>query len=235
MHYAIKGFNPSTLIDWDWHVASIIYMPGCNFRCPFCHSSALVLAPESLETVPFAHIRGYLRQQKGWIDGVVIQGGEPTESPWLADMLREIKQLGLGVKLDTNGYEPETLRRLIADSLIDYAAMDIKTVLCAERYRQAAGVCIDTDRIRRSIALVKEHLADYEFRTTVVPGLVSREDIIAIAREITPCRRYVLQQFAADDTLQAPWNGNKPYSAQHLEEFATVARKFVKEVTVRGV
>ena len=234
MNYLIKGFNPSTMIDWEGHVACIIYMPGCNFRCPFCHSSRLALAPDSIENIPFENIRIHLQQQKRWIDGVVIQGGEPTICAWLPDMLRELKAMGLKVKLDTNGYEPEVLKQLIEGKLVDYIALDIKTALDPERYRQAAGVEVDIERVRRSIAIVKDLMPDYEFRTTIVPDMIQREDIIAIAKLIAPCRRYVIQQFAPEDTLAGQWKGTEPYSAEVLAELAAAARQFVKEVRVRG-
>ena len=123
----IKGHLPVTLLDWEGKVATVLFLGGCNFRCPFCHNPELVLRPDEQPTVPFEDVTAYLAGKKGWIDGVVITGGEPTLSPGLRPLIEKIRALGYPVKLDTNGSNPSVLGALLDAGLVDYVAMDIKS------------------------------------------------------------------------------------------------------------
>ncbi len=232
--YPIKGFNPNTLIDWEGKLASIIYLPGCNFRCPFCHSSRLVLEPQLIPSIPFKEIKQFLKQKKGWIDGVVIGGGEPTLYEDLASLLKEIKDLGLLVKLDTNGTKPELIQKLIAQKLIDYIALDIKAPLERQKYELAAGGSVDIDKIKKSIEILLKRDINYEFRTTVVRSLLAREDILEIARSLPGAKRYILQQFNPKDTLDRKMSEIKPYLIEELKKMAQFAKEFVQDCFVRG-
>ncbi|MBU2063848.1 MAG: anaerobic ribonucleoside-triphosphate reductase activating protein, partial [Candidatus Omnitrophica bacterium] len=136
MAYQIKGFNPHTFIDWEGKLASVIYLPGCNFRCPFCHTKDLVSGIDTLSNIPLEQIERFLDQKKGWIDSIVIGGGEPTLHNDLAQLLTELKNYGLLVKLDTNGTRPDVLGNLLSAKLVDYIAMDVKAPLVKEKYEQ---------------------------------------------------------------------------------------------------
>jgi pyruvate formate lyase activating enzyme len=235
MAYPIKGFNPHTFIDWEGMLSSVIYLPGCNFRCPFCHSSVLVKDPDSLKTVPFEHIERYVETKDGWLDAMVIQGGEPTLYEQLPELLRDIKRLGLKIKVDTNGSRPEMLDRVIGQKLVDYIAMDIKAPLEAGKYSQATLIPADIGMIKESIALLLKSNIEYEFRTTVVPTIIGQKDIIEIAKSIGNAKKYILQQFDPKDTMDESLSEVKPYDPQTLEQWAGLAREFVKTCSVRGI
>lgn len=234
MTYPIKGFNPHTFIDWDGKLACVIYLPGCNFRCSFCHSSVLVTAPESLKTVPFEHIERFVKGKKGWIDAMIIGGGEPTLYKQLPELLKEIKKMKLLIKLDTNGSNPEMIENLISQGLVDYIAMDIKAPLDSAKYEQAAGTFVDINAIQKSIDILLNNKVDYEFRTTVVPAFIERADIISIAQSISKAKKYILQQFDPKDIMDKSLSTVKPYSLEMLNQMACLAREFVKNCSVRG-
>ncbi|MBU1045061.1 MAG: anaerobic ribonucleoside-triphosphate reductase activating protein [Candidatus Omnitrophica bacterium] len=233
--YPIKGFNPHTFIDWDGMLACVIYLPGCNFLCPFCHSSVLATDPDSLKTVPFEHIERFIKEKKGWIDAMIIGGGEPTLYKQLPDLIKDIKKMQLLVKLDTNGSNPRMLADLISQGLVDYVAMDIKSSLEQSNYDKAAGVSVDLIAIRKSIDILLNSGIDYEFRTTFVPTLVERADIINIAQAISGAKKFVLQQFDPKDILDCRLSAIKPHTPEVLNQAASLAREFVKNCSVRGI
>ncbi len=206
MAYPIKGFLETSFSDWPGRVVSVLFLPSCNLRCPFCHNHGLVLQPDQFETFPWDFILEKLRQRRGWVDGVCLTGGEPTVHPWLPRLIRELKSnRGLtltgeppAVKLDSNGTHPEVLRELLAEGLIDYLALDLKAPLKADRYSVLTGVPCgkeEIDRIQASVQVLLGGKVDYEFRTTVVPTLLEEEDIYALARRVRGARRYTLQSF----------------------------------------
>ena len=206
MPYPIKGFLETSFSDWPGRVVSVLFLPSCNLRCPFCHNHGLVLQPDQFETFPWDFILEKLRQRRGWIDGVCLTGGEPTVHPWLPRLIQELKSnrsLTLtgeppAVKLDSNGTHPEVLRELLAEGLIDYVALDLKAPLRADRYSVLTGVPWGEegiDRIQASVQILLEGKVDYEFRTTVVPTLLEEEEIYALARRVGGARRYTLQSF----------------------------------------
>ena len=139
----IKGFIDLSLSDWDGKLCSVIFLPGCNLRCPFCYNSTLVLHPETVETVPFLHVEDYLRKQRSWIDGVCITGGEPTIHKDLPELCSKLKETGFLVKVDTNGTYPKMVKKLIDNGLVDYIAMDIKAPLTVEKYSKATGANVE--------------------------------------------------------------------------------------------
>lgn len=179
----IIGFIETSLIDWDGHIVSSIYLPGCNFRCPYCHNKNAVLNPESFEEVPWAYIENYIEDNRDFLDGIVVSGGEPTIHSDLPDLLKKLKAMGLKIKLDTNGTNPDMLQMLIHEKLIDYIAMDVKSPL-TKKYSDLVGIDLDLDTIKRSIDLIESSGIDYEFRTTVVPILLSENDVLEIISEL---------------------------------------------------
>lgn len=233
----IGGFQKNSLIDWEGRVAAVVFITGCNFRCPFCHNPELVIEPEAeANNGPdtAAGILAYLEQWKGWLEGVVVTGGEPTVHSALPDFLSEIKRKSLPVKLDSNGSNPVLLEEIIEAGLVDFIAIDIKTALEPERYRRACGQTVDLKPIRRSISLVMEGGCDYEFRSTVVPGLFDQDEIELIAEAISGARRYVLQQFKPGRCLDPAYNRREPYPDAYLRQLQARVSGHVSACLIRG-
>jgi len=232
----IRGLLPSTLIDWPGKIATILFLPGCNLRCGYCHAADL-LRPGG-EEIPFAHVREYLAAKRAWIDGVVVCGGEPTIHPTLPALCRELKALGMAVKLDTNGTRPEVLARLIADGLIDAVSMDVKTTLDG-RMVELAGCAVDLEALERSIALLLEAPLEVEFRTTCCPAYVDRDAVEWIARRVGPRQgrpgaAYVLQRYEPSHAQEPALRELRPYTAGEMEELLATARKFNPKTRLRG-
>lgn len=233
----IGGLQKVTLVDYPGKIACTIFLSGCNFRCPFCYSKELVL-PENIKNHPQLiedEIFSFLEQRKGLLEGVVLCGGEPTINSDLPDLCQRIKKLGFFLKLDTNGSNPEMLKRLIDEKLIDYIAMDIKAPLTQEKYNYFTGVNLPIEKIKESIALIKNCGLDYEFRSTIVPGLHSREDIIQMAKDIAPAKRYFLQQFRNDkETIDLVLNSINPnYPDGFLEDVEKEISLLFKSFKIR--
>jgi pyruvate formate lyase activating enzyme len=200
----IKGFLETSFIDWPGKLCAILFVGGCNFRCPFCHNHPLVLAPEGMETIAFTEIMSRLAARKNWLAGICISGGEPTLSPGLPTMIARLKAEGWAIKLDTNGSRPEVLAQLLADNLLDMVAMDVKTVLVQEKYERCTGGPVDLGAIRRSIDLLRQSGIPHEFRMTIAPSLHTEEDIVAWGRQFDRARsRLTLQNFNPKTTLNA--------------------------------
>ena len=215
----IAQILPTTLIDYPNRVAALIYTPLCDFRCPFCHNSELVL-PEKirkLQLIPENDILYFLREREKFLDALCITGGEPTLHDDLPRFIGRVKQLGLLVKLDTNGSRPEVLKELFDNHLLDYVAMDIKGP--TNRYDELAGVHVDLDAVRRSIKLIMERAPDYEFRTTVAPTITA-EDIEDTVELVQGAKRYFLQTFVVPDgknLVDPSWNARAALSKTELE------------------
>ena len=227
----IAGYHPTTLIDWPGRLASIVFVPRCNFRCPFCHSAALLGEPR--ETIPLESILDHIGSRGGWIEGVVICGGEPTSWPSLGRLCLKFHEAGLKVKLDTNGSHPDCLAELIGESLVDAVAMDLKAPL-DDRYRGAAGVDVDLDGIRRSIALLMGSGIEYEFRTTVCPAFIAEEEIHAMGAALAGARTWVLQRFEPKNALDPALRTVRPYDSDRMESLARIGAAYVGRCRVRG-
>lgn len=226
------GLQKTTLLDFPGKVAATVFTGGCNFRCPFCHNSEL-LGQEAEAAYSSEEILGFLQKRRNILEGVCITGGEPTLQADLADFIRAVRDLGLAVKLDTNGYRPEVLISLCEDGLLDYVAMDIKAG--REKYGDAAGVSgLDLDRVDRSISFLLSGAIPYEFRTTVVRGLHSEEDFRQIGPWIRGCSRYFLQSFTDSRQVLVP-GVYSAFTKDELLHFAELIRPFVGEAALRGI
>jgi pyruvate formate lyase activating enzyme len=232
----IKGFMESSFVDWDGEIASLVFTPGCNMRCPYCYNHELVLQPGSYENVPKEYVFSYLDEHSDFIDGVVIVGGEPTVHSDLPDFCRALKERGLKVKLDTNGSRPTVLKQLLREGLVDYVAMDVKAPLNAEKYSRLAGIAMngELEGVRKSIALLKGSDIDYEFRTTYVPTMHRPGDIEEIARELKGARRYVLQKFAPLNIRDEALKGVAPPTDEEMDELVERAGRHLEDVKWRG-
>ena len=188
------GIQKVSLVDFEGKVACTLFTAGCNFRCPFCHNSELVIYKKDVTYIPFNEILNYLENRKGMLDAVVISGGEPTLMPDLKEKLYEIKKLGYLIKLDTNGSNPELLKELVSLNLVDYVAMDIKNSLNA--YNKTIGLeNFNDSSILESINYLLNGDVDYEFRTTLVREFHDEDEIREIAKIISGAKRYYLQKF----------------------------------------
>ncbi|MEN8140862.1 MAG: anaerobic ribonucleoside-triphosphate reductase activating protein [Thermodesulfobacteriota bacterium] len=197
----IAALQKITLSDFPGRVAALLFCQGCNFRCPFCHNGSLLCGPEpGLPSIPPHEVLAYLEKRAGKISGLVISGGEPSLQPELAGFCREVKGLGLAVKLDTNGSQPQVIEDLLAQGLLDFIAMDIKAPL--HRYPELAGRHqVDTDAIRASIDIIGASGIDHLFRTTDVTPLLTEEDHRAIAALVPAGSRHLRQPFIAANSL----------------------------------
>ena len=224
-----KGIIPVSMLDWDGKLATVIFLGGCNFKCPYCHNPDIVNNSSKLKDIEWEKIEKHILSKKDWIDGVVITGGEPTIHEDLSMVMRRIKVLGLKIKLDTNGALPGALANIIQEELVDFVAMDIKTSF--KKYALASNTKTDVKFIKDSVALIKASGVDYEFRTTVVPGIVNMEDILEIARFLEGAKVYYLQQFKNEKVLEPQVfskKNNDPYTIEELFSFASACNKYVK-------
>lgn len=228
----IHGLQKLTLLDYPGHTACTVFTGGCNYRCPYCHNAALVVDPHSQPVIPEEEIFSFLNKRRGLLDGVAITGGEPTLLPDLPEFMAKVKDLGFAVKLDTNGTNPAMLRRLTAEKLVDYVAMDIKT--CPERYAAVTGIpgC-STKAVEESVALLMGGETDFEFRTTVVRDLHTAEDMERIGRWIAGAPRYFLQAFKDSGGLLQ--EGLSGYNRAEMEALAALVRPHVPSVEIRGI
>ncbi|RLI22120.1 anaerobic ribonucleoside-triphosphate reductase activating protein [Candidatus Bathyarchaeota archaeon] len=237
MEFNIKGFVDISLVDWDGKVSSVIFLPNCNFRCPFCQNAKLVLKPNEIPTIGFEEIKSRLERLKKWIDGAVITGGEPTLHKELKLLCRKLKNLGFSVKLDTNGTNPKMLQELINEKLIDYIALDIKAPLNPKKYSEAVGVSSNEPlkKILESIGILRKENIEYELRTTVVPSIHTEQDIEEICKSIEGCPKYVIQNFRpTEDMINPKFRNIKPFSRKQLEKFRENAKKYLSNVVLRA-
>ena len=233
----IKGFIGVSLVDWDGKVSSVLFLPGCNMHCPFCYNTKLVLSPKEMPTVPFEDIQNYLRKHEGWIDGVVITGGEPTIQEDLPILCEDIRKLGLAVKVDTNGTNPNMMRKLLDKGLINYVAMDVKAPFTEDAYSKASGVDVATllKSIEETIGMLLEIGVEYEFRTTLVPTLHETHDIEKICEKIKGCRKYAIQNFKVDvETIDPAFQNLKPFSKAEVETLFKTAKNLIPNTVLRG-
>jgi len=228
----ISGLQKLTLLDFPGKTAATVFTGGCNLRCPFCHNALLVTELECAEEYSEDEVLSYLKKRAGILDGVCITGGEPLLQKDIADFIQKVKSLGLSVKLDTNGTNPEKLRELIEAELLDYVAMDIKN--SKERYLETVGIPgFEVAPIEESVELLKEGHVDYEFRTTVVRELHTEGDIEKIAEWIKGAPRYFLQNFV--DSGNVLKEGLNAHSRETLDSMRFLAGKYVDFVSLRGV
>lgn len=239
----IGGFEKLTLLDYPDHLAAIIFTQGCNFRCHFCYNPMLVL-PRKGEDVKNKEEKGFstlstedlflfLRERFGRLEGVVITGGEPTLHPDLPSFIKQIKDIGYLVKLDTNGTNPEMVEELIKEKLIDYIAMDLKAPL--DKYEETTGVKVDYDNIKKSVKIIMLSGLPYEFRTTVVPGLLVKDDFRKMGEIIKGASKWYLQNFKSDTELvDANFKAQKGYTAKEMAEFAAIGGEYTNLCEVRN-
>lgn len=227
----IKGLQKQTVLDYPDKLGCTIFTFGCNFRCGFCHNPELIV-DDGRPEIKQDDVIEFLKNKKGFLDGVCITGGEPTLNEDLPEFISKIKELGFLVKLDTNGTNPKMLEELINKKLVDYIAMDIKAPL--EFYDKVTNVKVNKSDIQKSVDLIRK-MNDYEFRTTVVPGLFNEEYAKLIGEWLKGSNRFYIQQFRGIKTLDKNFVGKKPFSKEELISFCNILKPYFKTCEMRGL
>jgi len=231
----ISAVQKFTLLDYPGKTSCIVFTPGCNFRCGYCHNPEFVL-PERIKEISCSFIPeevflNFLDKRVGLLDGVVISGGEPTLMPDLESFILKIKEKGFLVKLDTNGNKFGALKNLVDKKLLDFIAMDIKTSL--EEYKNVSGNLVNVDDIKQSIELIKKSGVDYEFRTTMVKELHTEEIINNMIELLEGSKSFYLQQFRPRKTLKEEFSKYNSFSHLEIEEIKKKFEKVVEKVGIR--
>jgi pyruvate formate lyase activating enzyme len=244
----IGGLEKLSLIDYPGELSAVVFTVGCTFRCPFCYNPMLVLlhksgngdiSPEGEENekdqsqITEADLFLFLEKRRGKLDAVVISGGEPTMQPDLPEFIRKVRSLGYKIKLDSNGTNPEMLEKLLAENLLDYLAMDIKSA--PEDYEKATGTKFYFEKIEKSVKIIMQSGVPYEFRSTCVPGFINEEAIVKMGELIQSADKWYLQNFKSDaEMIDKKLTGKPGFSSAEMQKFAEIGRKFVKKCEVRG-
>lgn len=221
-----SALQKTSLVDFPNRVASVLFTPGCNLRCPFCHNWRIVLDPQPPFLTEETALR-ILEERKKYIDAIVVTGGEPTIHREIPKFLKRLREKGFAVKLDTNGLNSRTLEECLP--YVDYIALDVKTSL--EKYQRLGAN--DTDELLRTVEILKTDKVKYEFRTTVVPGLVEMEDVRRICEVVKGAGTFAFQQFVSGDTLDKDFSALEPYSREVISGYADVMKSYAEDVILR--
>jgi len=228
----LGGYQKLTLIDYPSKLAATVFTIGCSFRCPFCHNPELVDLKLVHEEKSEQEFFKFLKKRKGKLEGVCITGGEPTIQSDIIDFIRKIKKLGFTVKLDTNGTRPDVLKKILDAKIIDYVAMDIKH--SQKKYAEAAGRSVDIEKVKLSVNLLMKNGIDYEFRTTVVPGIHEESDFEDIAEWIRGAKKYYLQRYREVKILDQRLFRKTKGKSLNLERIKEKYEKNFGKMEIRG-
>ena len=227
----IGGLQKVSLIDYPGLICATIFLQGCNFKCSYCHNPELVDPRLFQPCIKENEVLDFFNTRKGKLDAVTITGGEPTIQDDLAPFIKQIKKMGFAVKLDTNGSQPQVIKALLDEKLLDFIAMDIKGPL--EKYRNIASVPVASEKIKESINSILKSELLHEFRTTVVKSQLTPKDILKIATLISGSSKYALQKFVPVKTLNKKFLQEKNYSDGELEKMKKRLEKEIPSVIVR--
>lgn len=228
----IGAIQKTTLLDYPGKLACTVFLPGCNLRCPFCHNAGLVL-PEQIQTavITCEELLTFLSKRVDKLDGVCISGGEPTIYPDLPELITSIRKMGFSVKLDTNGTNPQMLKFLLCNNLLDYVAMDIKN--SPDRYMQTCGGVDVFHSVKDSAALLMSGTTEYEFRTTVCKPFHNEEAMQAIGQWLHGAKQYFLQSFVDSGNLVGL--GAAPFTKAEMLALQQAVRKYIPSTQIRGI
>lgn len=228
----ICGYQKTTLLDYPGHVAATIFTGGCNFCCPFCHNSDLVVNSTMSPCISQEEIFSFLKKRKNVLSGICITGGEPTLQTNLSEFIKKVRSLGYKIKLDTNGYRPDVISSLLEDNLLDYIAMDIKAGL--SNYAKVSGIPnLDTSKIKESISIIENSGIDYEFRTTVVKELHNRQDFLEISEMLSSSSSYFIQSFKDSGNILTP--GLSSCDTDTLNQYLAIVKNKLPFSSLRGI
>lgn len=231
----VKGIQKLTLIDYPGKIACTLFLFGCNFRCGFCHNPELVLKNDS-ESISEEEILSFLEKRKDQLEGVCFTGGEPLLT-LEKKFLKKIKMMGYPIKLDTNGSFPEKLKEFIDEELIDYIAMDIKSG--KEKYTTTIGTNIDLNKIEESIKLISSSNLEYEFRTTIVPGIHDKEEVKKMGEWVLEilgkkAKNYSLQGFRnSEKFIEEKYNREKDISEKYLKKLKEELGNYFENIDIK--
>jgi pyruvate formate lyase activating enzyme len=228
----IAGLQKMTLMDYPGKVAATVFLGGCNFRCRFCHNPEIVEMKPGQETISEQEFFDFLKSRQGLLTGVCISGGEPLVNPDLPEFLKKIKDLGFSLKLDTNGLNFPLLNEILAQNLLDYFAMDIKASLGS--YPKVTNVKSDFNNIEKSIKAIMGSGLGYEFRTTVLPRFHDEAEIEKMAQLIKGAKKYYLQNFRNQKTLDPRLKEDNCFTEAQLKAFKEIASKYVEICEIRN-
>ena len=228
----LGGLQKTSLLDYPDKLSAILWTIGCNFHCPFCYNVHLVEG--TVTPLPEEEVLEFLKKRKHQLDGVVLTGGEPLLQADILSFTKKLKDMKYLIKIDTNGSCPAVLSDLLDGKLVDYVAMDIKAP--QEKYPELTGMITDLTAIQQSIELLLNSDVEYEFRTTVIPNMLTKEDIISIAKWIEGAEKYCLQQFKKDTSLLLPsMEEVTPYSKKEMVAMMEEVQPYIKTVELRGI
>jgi len=236
----IYGLEKTSLLDFPGKVACTVFVPGCDFRCPYCYNSDLVLNSSRLPRITEKELFSFLEKRRDILDGVVICGGEPTLQKDLGIFLERVKGMGFLTKLDTNGSHPDVLASLLEATLLDFVSLDVKAPLDG-RYCKVVKVGSSEKAVRRSIKVLVQSGIDFELRTTVVPTLHAKKDLMDLAIQISAIipqpssLRWCLQQFRPESCLDSSFEEITPYSRTELEGILKAVKNYMPGAELRGV
>lgn len=228
----IGGIQKTSLLDYPDIISAIVWTVGCNFRCPFCYNKDIVFG--NVQPIPEKEVISFLDKRKGMLEGLVITGGEPLMQNDIADFCEKVKKIGYLIKIDTNGMYPKKLKEFIDKKLIDYVAMDIKAP--RTKYDKLTNVKVDIKKIEESIKILQNSKLEHEFRTTFVPELLTKNDIIEIAKWLKGSKKYYLQQFKPNKPLvSAKLEEVVPYSKKELVDILEEIKSYFDICKARGI
>jgi pyruvate formate lyase activating enzyme len=218
----IKGFIETSFLDWRGYISAVVFLPGCNFACPYCHNYTLVSDPDTYLTLDLDDVLTRLKPFVGWIDGVVVSGGEPTLHPGLGDLLETIRTIGFKVKLDTNGSRPRVVRELCQAGLVDMVAMDLKAPLDPTAYARATGKPVEVDRVSATLDYLRNSGISHEIRSTIWPAWHGKDELAAMAQAVAGCQTWTLQALNPANAWNPEALGQgDPYSSDELASLQT--------------
>jgi len=230
----IKGFQKTSMVDYPEKIVSVIFLTNCNFRCPYCHNPEIVLNDPKIEEIPQEEVIEYMKEKRKWVDGICITGGEPCLHKDLPEFIEKIKKEGFLVKLDTNGTNHEMIKELLDKKLLDFISMDIKSSL--ENYEKIVKINFGNfgkNKIERCVDIIRNSGVDYEFRTTILPELHSREDLKKIGEWLKGSKNFALQNFRPGKCLNPSYNKKSRFKKEELEDFKLMLEPYFEKVKIR--
>jgi len=227
----IGAIQKTSLIEFSGFISCIVFTQGCNFRCHYCHNPELVLPEKFGDTISEEEFFDFLEKRKKYLEGVCITGGEPSIQPDIIDFIEKIKNMGFKVKFDTNGSNPQIIENLIKGNLIDYISMDLKGPF--EKYEMIAGVKVDTEKIKKSVELIKNSNVNYEFRTTVVKSQITFDDFEKIGEILKGAEKFYLQKFVPSKLINPEFSKENTYTESEFEKIKDIMKNYVKFCDLR--
>ena len=228
----VKRYEHTSYDNWPGKIVAVIYLAGCDFRCPFCNTPELVENYQQIPDLKFSEVLSHLKNRRNWIDAVVITGGEPNlHRADVIEILNQLKAQGFQTKVETNGYDSEFIKELNKLQLVDLWCMDVKAPM--DQYKKVTGIDVKPETLQRSIELLKESDVDYEFKTTVVPGLHDKFQIFKLAQELKGAKRYILKNFEPKKVLDPTYEKIKPFTDRQMQEMLEEAKQFIPATELR--